>query len=115
MVYLGDDHLVQEQEESGMSACPETECVEVTVFVQDSLGLHARPAARLALLAQQFQAEVHLEHAGRRANAKSILDILSLAAARGTSLTLSCNGTDAHEASAALEELFRTSLFSGNL
>lgn len=80
--------------------------VEKTLFVKDELGLHARPAARLAETAQQFQSRITLEYDDMTVDAKSILDILSLAAGRGASLTLRCTGEDAHSAAQQLEALF---------
>lgn len=80
--------------------------VEMTVFIRDELGLHARPAAKLAQAAQQFESRITLEYDNMTVDAKSILDILSLAAGRGASLTLRCSGHDADSAARVLEELF---------
>jgi phosphocarrier protein len=80
--------------------------VEKTLVIRDELGLHARPAAKLAQAAQQFQATITLEHGDMVVDAKSILDILSLAAEHGTSLVLRCTGDDACSAAEKLEELF---------
>ncbi len=77
-----------------------------TVFVQNELGLHARPAAKLAQAAQQFQSQITLESDEMVVDAKSILDVLSLAAGRGTSLTLRCTGEDAGKAAEELATLF---------
>ena len=89
--------------------------VETTVFIHDELGLHARPAARLAQAAQQFQSQITLAYDDMTVDAKSILDILTLAAGRGASLTLCCTGEDADEASQKLEELFKNALLSGDV
>ena len=62
--------------------------VEVPVVIHDELGLHARPAARLAQAAQAFSADVQILAEHGEADAKSILDILSLAAGYGSRLTL---------------------------
>jgi phosphocarrier protein len=80
--------------------------VESTIFIRNELGLHARPAARLAQAAQQFDAEITLEYEGMTVDAKSILDILSLAAGQGASLTLRCQGKDAARAAEAIKEQF---------
>lgn len=80
--------------------------VEKTVFITGELGLHARPAARLAQTAQQFESRITLELEGLQADAKSILDILSLAASRGVSLTLRCDGIDAALAAEKVAEVF---------
>ena len=80
--------------------------VAKTVFVHSELGLHARPAAKLAQAAQRFQARITLEYGDMVVDAKSILDILSLSAGRGASLTLRCAGEDAGKAAENLEALF---------
>ncbi|MFW6324365.1 MAG: HPr family phosphocarrier protein [Desulfovibrionales bacterium] len=77
------------------------------VCVLNDLGLHARPAGRLAQEAQKFTADVFLISGEQKVNAKSILDILTLAASRGCSLQLEAEGPDAHEALTRLEDLFR--------
>ncbi len=87
--------------------------VESSVIIHDELGLHARPAAKLAQVAQQFEAEITLVHGELAADAKSILDVLSLAATRGSVLTLRCKGQDAPSATQALTLLFQNALISG--
>ena len=80
--------------------------VEHVVFVRDELGLHARPAAKLAQAAQQYEARITLHYDNMTADAKSILDILSLAAGKGASLVLRCEGHDAATAARSLAEFF---------
>ncbi|MCL1939956.1 MAG: HPr family phosphocarrier protein [Desulfovibrionaceae bacterium] len=80
--------------------------VETVIFIKSDLGLHARPAARLAQAAQQFEARITLEYEGATADAKSILDILSLAAGKGASLTLRCHGVDAALAAETIRNCF---------
>lgn len=82
------------------------DCADIVVVIQEELGLHARPAARLAQLAQTFQSEISLEMDGMTVDAKSILDILSLAAGKGTSLSVHCAGEDASLALTAMERFF---------
>jgi phosphotransferase system HPr (HPr) family protein len=77
------------------------------VAVLDDYGLHARPAATLARTAQMFRAETRLICGENSADAKSILDILALAASRNTELILECRGEDAASAGAALFRLFQ--------
>lgn len=66
------------------------------VRVVNRLGLHARAAAQLVRTASGFQSAVRLERADRAgaADAKSILSVLVLAAARGTELRVTADGTD---------------------
>jgi phosphocarrier protein len=80
--------------------------VETVIFINDELGLHARPAARLAQAAQEFQSRITLEYADMTVDAKSILDILTLAAGKGAALTLRCQGEDADSAAARLSTIF---------
>ena len=80
--------------------------VESTIFIKSEFGLHARPAARLAQAAQQFDARITLEYEGTTVDAKSILDILSLAAGKGAFLTLRCQGEDAALAAEAITDQF---------
>ncbi|WP_320171355.1 HPr family phosphocarrier protein [Maridesulfovibrio sp.] len=79
-----------------------------TVVVVNQLGLHARPAARLAQEAQGFEAEITVICEEQEVDAKSILDLLTLAAAQGSKLELRANGCDAAAALDCLEELFKT-------
>ncbi|MDR2503389.1 MAG: HPr family phosphocarrier protein [Deltaproteobacteria bacterium] len=84
----------------------ETQVFTGTVTVLGDWGLHARPAASLARTSQGFTAEVRLNAGDRSADAKSILDILNLAAGSRTELMLTCRGADAHEAGDAISRLF---------
>jgi phosphocarrier protein len=76
------------------------------VLVVNPLGLHARPAATLVQTTLQFECEVYVESDGRRVNAKSIMGLLTLAAAQGTRLQIMCDGEDAAAAIKAITELF---------
>lgn len=71
-------------------------------------GLHARPAALFVQAASRFKSTITAEANGRKANAKSLLAVLSLGAAPGTALRIVADGEDAEEAVAALVELVRT-------
>ena len=68
----------------------------------NKLGLHARASAKLTQTASAFQSEVWLERNGKRVNAKSIMGVMMLAAARGSTITIDTNGNDADEAMSAL-------------
>ena len=80
--------------------------LQAEVTVCNRLGLHARPSAQLTRLAGQFRAEVWLSGKGRRVNAKSIMGVMMLAAAKGTSLTVEAEGPDEVEAVAAISAMF---------
>ena len=74
--------------------------VECRVTIVNRLGLHARAAAKLVRAATCFRAAVRLVRADRSASAdaKSILSVLMLAAARGTELLVTAEGEDEREA-----------------
>ena len=86
------------------------------VEVLNEAGLHARPAAVLAECARGFEADVSLELAavpedmgvavGTRVDAKSVMDVLFLAAPCGTQIDIEATGADADAAVDALEALF---------
>jgi len=81
---------------------------EQTVEVTSRLGLHARAAANLVRVASKFNSKLTLQRpeGGLEADAKSILDILSLAASHGTALKLVARGDDENQALAAVAGLF---------
>ena len=84
--------------------------IRQSVLVSNSLGLHARAAAKLVRLASRFSSEVHLsrEDANQKIDSKSILGILMLAASQGTRLIVSIDGKDEVEAGEAICRLFET-------
>jgi len=71
----------------------------------NKLGLHARASAKLTQLASTFPCEVWLERNGRRVNAKSIMGVMMLAAARGSTITIDTQGEGADAALQAIQEL----------
>jgi phosphocarrier protein len=75
------------------------------VEIVNKLGLHARPSARLTQLASNFKSQVFMSRNGRRVNAKSIMGVMMLAAAKGSTVTLETEGEDETEAIDALAGL----------
>lgn len=75
---------------------------QVVAVVTAAAGLHARPAVLFVETAQKFKAEITVRYQDRVADAKSILSVLALGAARGTNLTLTADGEDEDAAIAAL-------------
>ncbi|MDI3515461.1 MAG: HPr family phosphocarrier protein [Gammaproteobacteria bacterium] len=71
----------------------------------NKLGLHARASAKLTQLASGFPCEVWLERNGRRVNAKSIMGVMMLAAAKGSTITIDTEGEQADEALQAIQAL----------
>jgi phosphocarrier protein len=73
--------------------------------IANQLGLHLRAAAAFVKVAERFKSDVALERDGTRANGKSIIALVTLAAPVGTSVRVSADGIDADEAVAALAQL----------
>ena len=69
-----------------------------SVTVVNQLGMHARAAAKFVHLATRFQAHVRVARDAREMDGKSIMGILLLAAARGTTITISADGADERDA-----------------
>ncbi len=63
-------------------------------LIINKLGLHARASAKLTQLAGSFKSEVMLSRNNRRVNAKSIMGVMMLAAAKGTTITIETLGED---------------------
>ena len=78
---------------------------EREVSVVNRLGLHARAAAKLVHLANQFDSRIVLYRDGDEVDAKSILGLLTLAATQGTRLRIVARGEDSEAAVSALSDL----------
>jgi len=78
------------------------------VVVENSLGLHARPATLLVQTASRFAAEITIGRDGHVSDGKSIIGVLMLGAGPGTRLNLTARGEDAQQALDAVEALFRS-------
>lgn len=72
------------------------------VQIINKLGLHARASAKLSQLATQYPCEVWLSRNGKRVNAKSIMGVMMLAAAKGSTIAIETSGEREEEAMAAL-------------
>ncbi len=78
------------------------------VIVRNSHGLHARPANQLARLANRFESQIEITKERVTVDAKSILDILTLAATQGSELLIQATGPDAEAAVMAFAELLES-------
>lgn len=76
-------------------------------IIPNKLGLHARASALLVKTASGFTSEIKLEREGVEVNGKSIMGIMMLAAAKGSTVVLKVEGPDENEAFAAIGELIR--------
>ena len=74
-------------------------------LIINKLGLHARASAKLTQLASQFPCEVWITRNARRINAKSIMGVMMLAAAKGSTITIETDGEQEQQAMNALVDL----------
>ncbi len=81
--------------------------IQKQIDIINKLGLHARAAAKFVTCASHYESHIHLDHNGHEVNGKSIMGVMMLAAAQGTTLTLTADGADEEPAMAALEELVK--------
>jgi phosphocarrier protein len=79
--------------------------IKTDVTIRNEKGLHARPATFFIQKANAFKSSVWVENGTRKANAKSLLGVLSLAVSKGDVITLSAEGIDEAEAVAGLAQL----------
>ena len=79
-----------------------------TFILKNRQGLHCRPAALLVRTLVGFQCRVTVESNGADANARSIFELMGLAAGYGSRLTFAVTGRDAPAAMAALRRLFES-------
>jgi len=78
---------------------------KIQVKVTNALGIHARPSAKIAQLASMFSSSVWLAAKGRRADARSVVAVMLLAAGVGSTITIETSGADEKEAIDALTDL----------
>jgi phosphocarrier protein len=83
------------------------------VQIVNKLGLHARASAKLTQVASNYQCEIWLTRSGRRVNAKSIMGVMMLAAAKGSVVLVEADGADAEAALGALLQLIREKFGEG--
>ncbi|HYS11442.1 MAG TPA: HPr family phosphocarrier protein [Myxococcales bacterium] len=82
------------------------ESIEKVCTVRNKMGLHARPAAQIVQTANRYPCDVTLEKDGQSVNGKSIMGVLMLAAALGTSVTVRTEGEQARQCADAIGDLF---------
>ena len=76
-----------------------------TIKISNKLGLHARASAKLTQAASKFESGVWISRNGRRVNAKSIMGVMMLAAAKGSMVMIEAEGPDEAEAMGAVTGL----------
>jgi phosphocarrier protein len=73
--------------------------------IKNRLGIHARPAAKLAKTANEFESTIRVMKDGLEVNGKSIMGIMMLAAAQGNVIQIEAEGPDEKDAMRALADL----------
>lgn len=71
---------------------------QATITITDPIGLHARPAAVVVQTAGKYQARIRLEHGEKKADARSIIQLLALGVRQGNPVTVVAEGADASQA-----------------
>jgi phosphocarrier protein HPr len=95
----------QQREEGGPLDGPGAETTRRQVQVANPLGLTMRAAASFVVLAREYHAEILVSDGTKQLSGKSLVDLITLVAPRGTRLRLEARGPDAREAVAALTGL----------
>ena len=85
-----------------------SDSVTAPVTVNGDHGLHLIPCSQIARASFAFACQVRIRKGDRTVDAKSIFDLMSLNAGKGTQLVLEATGEDASEAVTALSELFES-------
>ncbi len=86
---------------------------ELEIVIKNPTGLHARPAKYLVNLAKQFKADIRVEHGDKKANAKSMISMLTLGAECGSQIRVLVDGEDEDAALAEIEAAIRSGLGEG--
>ena len=73
--------------------------------IVNRLGLHARAAAQLVRMANEYNSDISLIKSNQQANAKTIMEVLILGAAQGEDLTVEASGNDEEHAVEAIVQL----------
>ncbi|MCH9627961.1 MAG: hypothetical protein S4CHLAM2_16100 [Chlamydiales bacterium] len=104
------ESMVIKEKEETQSESKESQAKGFFIVINDK-GLHTRPSTELVKCATSFKAQVNLTYQDLVVNAKSLLGILTLAAARGSRITVEAEGTDAVEAVDTIIELARNKFY----
>ncbi|OGP16083.1 MAG: phosphocarrier protein HPr [Deltaproteobacteria bacterium RIFCSPLOWO2_02_FULL_50_16] len=75
--------------------------------IKNKLGLHARAAASFVKITSHYKSDVDVEKDGQIINGKSIMGVLMLAAAKGSTITISIRGEDCDDLMRELEQLIK--------
>jgi phosphocarrier protein len=85
--------------------------IKFKLTVENALGIHARPAGRIANIASSAESSVDLVYSEQRVNAKSILNLMMLAIPPGSEVEFIINGADEQKVAGELSELFKSKFY----
>lgn len=97
--------LAQSDASEAAQTVPTEPAYSVSLVLENAAGLHARPASLFVQAVARYRARVEVSLRGKKANAASIMDVLSLSARQHDEITLSASGPEAQEALDALKQL----------
>ncbi len=87
---------------------------ELEIVVENPSGLHARPAKVFVNTAKQFKADIRVQHGPKKANAKSLISMLTLGVEQGSAIYITVEGVDEVEALAALKAIIAEGMGEGD-
>jgi phosphotransferase system HPr (HPr) family protein len=82
--------------------------IERNLTIVNETGIHARPASQFVTLLNGFKSNIQIVKGTRTANAKSIINVLSLALTKGTEITIKVDGTDEQAAIESITNFIAT-------
>lgn len=88
-----------------MDSQPNGAVIVRELVIENQSGLHARPASAFVKTANQYRAQIKVTKGEDSVNGKSIMGLMTLAAAKGTRLVVETSGDDAEEAADAIQTL----------
>jgi phosphocarrier protein len=87
------------------ASAPKADAIVRLMRIVNEKGLHARASAKFVQTVEKFDADVRVSRGGETVGGTSIMGLMSLAAARGTDITVEATGADAQAAIDAIEAL----------
>lgn len=82
--------------------------IEKSLTIVNETGIHARPASQFVTLLNGYKSNIQIIKGTRTANAKSIINILSLALTKGTEIIVKVDGVDEEAAMSSIENFIKT-------
>ena len=81
--------------------------IEKKITIINNAGLHTRPAATIVKIAAKYNSEFYIKKDGININGKSIIGVMTLAAAKGSVITLTFEGDDENEMAKDIIKYFK--------